>query len=56
MVALIAWATERAARSESNPFAVLPNGKLQSLDKTRPEELLNAVAEAAKKPSNPLES
>jgi hypothetical protein len=48
---LIAWAKERRARRQRNPFIALPpHGTSLPLDQVKPEQLLAAVAAQAPKP------
>ena len=42
---LVAWAKERRARRQQNPFVVLPpHGVKTPLDQAQPEQLVNALA------------
>ncbi len=48
---LIAWAKERSARHQRNPFISLPpHGASVPLDQVKPEQLLDAVAALATRP------
>ena len=48
---LIAWARERRARGQKNPFLALPpHGTPVPLDQAKPAQLLDAVAALAPKP------